>query len=65
MAAPVLSQSVKVVKIDTEKQEAVAGKYGIYALPTLILFRGGEVVDRREGFMSEVDLRLWLHQKLN
>ena len=50
------------LQVDTEKHEAISAQYGIHSLPTLILFRGGEVVERKEGFMSEIDLRLWLQK---
>ena len=36
----------------------------IAGLPTLVLFKEGVIVDRREGYMSELDLRLWLHERL-
>jgi thioredoxin 1 len=34
------------VKIDTQRYPALASKYGIKALPTLVLFKDGKVVDR-------------------
>lgn len=50
---PVLEQvsssmidKIQVVKIDTEKYPDIANKYGIQALPTLILFKDGKPLDR-------------------
>ena len=42
---------LKVVKIDTEKYPQLASEYGIQALPTVVLFKQGEPVDRFEGVL--------------
>ena len=47
---------VKVGKIDTDAQQQVAVKYGISAIPTVILFKGGEPVKKFVGLTSEDDL---------
>ena len=36
---------------------SVAAKYGIHAVPTLFIFKGGEVADSVIGFQSEQELR--------
>ncbi len=43
---------VKVVKIDTEKYPAIASQHQIHALPTLVLFKQGQPVDRIEGVLT-------------
>lgn len=40
---------VKIVKIDTGANRAAAAKYGVTGLPTLILFKGGQVVRKNAG----------------
>ncbi|QSJ19990.1 thioredoxin [Nostoc sp. UHCC 0702] len=59
MMVPILEQvnaqlhnRLRIVKIDTEKYEHLATKYKVYALPTLVLFKGGEPVDKIEGVMQ-------------
>ncbi len=47
---------LKIVKIDTDKYEQLAVDHRIYALPTLVLFKNGEAVDRIEGVMQTPDL---------
>ncbi|BAZ49087.1 thioredoxin [Nostoc sp. NIES-4103] len=47
-----LNNRLRIVKIDTEKYEHLATKYQIYALPTLVLFKGGQPVDRIEGVLQ-------------
>jgi len=41
--------SVVVGKVNVEEQPELAQKYGINAIPTLLLFKGGEIVDRFQG----------------
>lgn len=43
---------VQVIKIDTEKYPAIASKHQIHALPTLVLFKQGQPVDRIEGVLT-------------
>ncbi|GET38308.1 thioredoxin [Microseira wollei] len=51
-----MSGKLKIVKIDTDKYEQLAVDHRIYALPTLVLFKNGEAVDRIEGVMQTADL---------
>ncbi|HEY9664306.1 MAG TPA: thioredoxin [Allocoleopsis sp.] len=44
-----MSQTVQIVKIDTEKYPDLASQYQVYSLPTLVLFKQGQPVDRIEG----------------
>lgn len=63
MMAPVLEQvgiqlrdRVQVVKIDTDKYPQLATQYQIQALPTLVLFKNGQPVERIEGAMQAPQL---------
>ncbi|MBW4641635.1 MAG: thioredoxin [Goleter apudmare HA4340-LM2] len=51
-----LSNRLRIVKIDTEKYTELASQYNIYALPTLVLFKQGQPVDRIEGVMQAPQL---------
>jgi thioredoxin 2 len=42
-----------VAKIDTDQAPEVAQRYGIRSIPTLIIFKGGEEVERSMGFEPE------------
>ncbi len=44
-----LKGRLQVVKIDTDKYPQLASQYQIYALPTLVLFKNAEPVERIEG----------------
>lgn len=63
MMTPILEQvgahlknRVQVVKIDTDRYPGLATQYQIHALPTLALFKNGQLVDRIEGVMQAPQL---------
>ncbi len=45
--------SLKVGKVDVDDNPAVPGRYGIVGIPTLMLFKGGEVVERITGALPK------------
>ncbi|PLT30214.1 thioredoxin [Peribacillus deserti] len=60
MIAPVLEEldaelgdKVKVVKLDVDDNQETAGKFGVMSIPTLILFKDGEAVDKVVGFQPK------------
>ena len=46
---------VKVGKVDTDANRTVASTYGISAIPTVMLFKGGEIVEKFVGLTSKKD----------
>jgi thioredoxin 1 len=48
---------VKVGKLDTDANHAVASKYAISAIPTVLLFKGGQVTQKFVGLRQEKDFR--------
>ncbi len=50
--------------VDVDESEQAAERYRIQAVPTLILFKDGQPVARREGYMSEDLLQAWLDQNV-
>ena len=64
MLAPVLSQfaeehkdKLKVGKVNVDEQRDLAIKYNITSIPTLILFKNGEIVNVSVGFHSKAELK--------
>ncbi|WP_404453399.1 thioredoxin [Virgibacillus necropolis] len=60
MIAPVLEEidgemeeKVQIVKLDVDENQETAGKYGVMSIPTLLLFKDGEVVDQVVGFQPK------------
>lgn len=53
-----LENDLKVAKIDTDKYPKLGSRFQVEALPTLILFNKGQVVDRFIGYMNADDLEV-------
>jgi thioredoxin 1 len=54
---------VKIVKMNVDENSATPGKYGIRAIPTLILFKDGEVVDQSTGAVSKSSIKEMITKK--
>jgi thioredoxin 1 len=48
---------VKVVKLNVDESPDVASRYAIFSIPTLLLFRGGEVIAQHVGFRPKEELK--------
>ena len=48
-----LKGKVKVVKIDVDENPSTTTKYGIQAMPTILLFKDGKVVNHKVGAMVQ------------
>lgn len=51
-----LGEGVKIVKIDVDKNQALAGKYQVQGVPTLILFKNGNQLWRQSGVVPKHEL---------
>lgn len=54
-------ENLRIIKLDVEKNEALASAYRIQSVPTLMLFRNGELLWRQSGAMSLADLKALLY----
>jgi len=63
-AAEELKTRVRFAKLDTERAQAIAGRFGIRSIPTMILFRGGREAARVSGAMDSRSIAGWLQQNL-
>lgn len=55
-----LEEDVKIVKIDVDEHTELAKEFGVMSIPTLILFKDGEVVNKNVGFTPESVIRGWM-----
>lgn len=53
-----------VVKLNVDESPVMPGKYGIRAIPTLILFKDGEVVEQVTGAVSKASITTMIEQKV-
>ncbi len=63
-AAGALEPEVRLVKVDTEQDPALATRLGIRNIPTLVLFRSEREVARTSGAMDLGRLIAWTRQSL-
>ncbi len=52
-----LGESVTILKIDIDRNPAVASAYGIQSVPTLMVFRDGEIKFRQSGVIQANQLK--------
>jgi thioredoxin 1 len=62
--APVLEElaneldgKLKIAKVNIDDHDAVAAEYGVRAIPTMILFKGGQVAETLVGMMPKAALK--------
>lgn len=59
MVGPVLEEiatengDVKIVKVNVDENQQYAGKLGVFNIPTMIIYKGGEPVDKLVGAMPK------------
>ena len=59
-----LGDKIRILKLDVDKNEALSQQFRIQSVPTLMLFKKGEVVWRQSGAMRINDLRATLDPML-
>lgn len=51
-----LGEKMKMVKVNVDENRGLAQKYGVMSLPTMIIFKNGQEVDKLMGFMPKAAL---------
>jgi thioredoxin 1 len=71
MMAPVIEQiasdyadRLSVGKLDVDANQSIAMRYGVMGIPTLGLFRGGQLVDRMVGYPGPAGVKAWIEKTL-
>jgi len=67
MIAPALEElsnemagKVKIVKLNVDENPRVAAQFGIRSIPTLMIFKGGQLAAQKVGAASKGDLSKWI-----
>jgi thioredoxin 1 len=56
-----LGNKVKIVKLNVDENPATASKYGIMSIPTLMLFKNGQLASRQVGAAPKQKLEQWIN----
>ena len=55
-----LGDKVKIVKLNVDENPNTAAKYGIMSIPTLMMFKNGEIASRQVGAAPKQKLQQWI-----
>ena len=71
MIAPILDEvasayqgKLQVAKLNVDDNQQIPGKFGIRGIPTLMLFKGGQLAATKVGAMSKAQLTAFIDQQL-
>jgi thioredoxin 1 len=56
-----MGEKVKIVKLNVDENPNVAQKYGIMSIPTLMIFKNGEMAARQVGAAPKQTLEQWIN----
>ena len=57
--------AIKLVKVNVDESPRTQAKFGVQAIPTLIVMRGGKEIGRQQGAGNHAQLVRWLDSVLN
>ena len=71
MIAPVLEQvsqdmegKIHIAKLNVDENQDIAAKFGVMSIPTLVLIKGGEIVNQAVGALSKEKLIEWINKSV-
>jgi len=59
-----LGDKINVGKVDIDANPDIASKYNIQSIPSLLIFKNGEVTSSTMGFQSQEQVTKWIEQNL-
>ena len=62
--APEFAGKAKIVKINVDDNQLVAGQFGVRSIPTLLLFKNGQLVATQVGALPKNQLAAFINQHL-
>lgn len=68
MLSPVIEElskenpTISVIKIDVDEHEELAREYAVMSIPTVLLFKDGQIVKKQVGFVPKEVLQDWLSE---
>ena len=67
--APIFARAAKepelrFLKVDTEAEPALANRYNVRGIPTMILFKNGQPAEQQVGAVGDQALRAWIREHI-
>jgi len=59
-----LSATMRIVRLNAEANPSITDQYGLTDFPTLLIFKGGQLVASRDGTVPKNVLRAWIEQSV-
>jgi thioredoxin 1 len=60
-----LTGKLKICKVDVDDNQELTAEYGVRFMPTLLLFKGGTVVEQKVGMASKAEIRSLVAKYIN
>lgn len=55
---------MRIVKVNTEAERELSSRFGIRSIPTIMIFKNGQVVDMLNGAVPKAPFDSWLNESL-
>lgn len=71
MMAPIMENlsheihGINIAKVNIDEEPEISARFKVRGIPTLMLFKDGNVIDSHVGFSSSNNIKKWLRQKIN
>jgi thioredoxin 1 len=62
--ATAMGEKIKIVKINIDENPQAPSKYGVRGIPTLMVFKGGQVASTKVGAAPKGQLQSWIEQSI-
>tara|TARA_B100000035_G_scaffold313790_1_gene328330 strand:+ start:875 stop:1210 length:336 start_codon:yes stop_codon:yes gene_type:complete len=59
-----MNGKIEIMKVNLDENQDLAMKYSIRSIPTLLLFKKGELLDMKVGLLPKSDLEEWIQSKI-
>ncbi len=59
-----LKDEINIIKVNLDENQELAMKYSIRSIPTLLLFKEGDLLDTKIGLLPKKDIIEWIRSKI-
>ncbi len=59
-----IGDKITIAKVNAEDSPTITNKYGVRGFPTMLIFKGGEVLASRSGAMPKGKIKEWIEQSI-